>query len=344
MNNDQHLDEEEQSHISFLTDGISQKAHHSWYRGDTCNFTPTLANIVDERSAFDWVLKGWLPAEPVIGPKTRVIAFGSCFAGHITEYLRRLKFNILTAEEGEAAGAYVVRCGEGMVNTFAIRQQFEWAFHGTQPKTETWHNADAQVLAHNEEIRRQTKALFDAGDVFIITLGLSEIWYDAITGDVFWRAVPKEHFDPKRHKFRVSSVAENKDNLRQIYRLIKEHRADAKVIFTLSPIPLVATFRPVSCVSANAVSKSILRAALDEVMREIDEPRSLFYWPSYELITELFSERWTNDRRHIKQPILEFVMGLFQTYWCDAPLATDLKELWRVAEVAGRARSSPTTV
>ena len=96
-----------------------------------------------------------------------------------------------------------------------------------------------------------TKKLFDETDVYILTLGLSEVWHDEQTGGVFWRTIPKDAFDPARHKFRVSTVDENRDNLAAIQALIRKHRPDAKIVLTLSPIPLAATFRNVSCVSAN---------------------------------------------------------------------------------------------
>jgi hypothetical protein len=38
-------------------------------------------------------------------------------------------------------------------------------------------------------------------------------------------------------------------------------------------VPLAATFRGVSCVTANAASKAILRVAVDELMREEEQPQ-----------------------------------------------------------------------
>ena len=57
---------------------------------------------------------------------------------------------------------------------------------------------------------------------------------------------------------------------------------DAPVVLTLSPVPLMATFRDVSCITADAVSKSVLRVALDQVMR--DGREGVYYWPSYEVV------------------------------------------------------------
>lgn len=318
--------------IQFSTGDEPQKAHYTWFRGDNCNFNPTVENMRDADAALNYVLSGWLPPAPIITRNTRVVAFGSCFAASITEYLSKRQFNVLTKKEGDDANTYIVRFGEGMVNSFAIRQQFEWALEGKQPQSELWHGYDAEAFGYSEDIRRQTRDLFLSADVFIITFGLSEIWYDEPTGEVFWRAVPRDKYDSSRHKFRVSTVAENKDNIEAVVRLIRTHRPGATIIFTVSPIPLVATFRPVSCVTANSASKAILRAAIDEVVRHLRDP-NLFYWPSYEIVVDVFAQRWEPDRRHIKKQIIHFIMALFENAWCVGE-PPNLALLWVIARSA----------
>lgn len=285
-----------------------------WFRGDNCNFSPTVANLRTLDAIEEFILQGWLPPEPFITPEMKVTAFGSCFAEHIGNYLNERNYNILTKSD---ANAYVVQVQEGMVNSYAIRQQFDWAFRGVAPTTGLWHGYEAEEYEYDEAVRLTTLDMFEQTDVFILTFGLSEVWYDEPTGEVFWRAVPAEKFDPDRHKFRVTTVAENAANLRAIYDTIREFRPDARIVFTLSPIPLLATFRPVSCVTANAVSKAILRAAIDEVHRDVAADGKLFYWPSYEIVLEAFGAgRYRTDRRHIHERILDYVMALFETHYC----------------------------
>ena len=38
---------------------------------------------------------------------------------------------------------------------------------------------------YDQDIRDRTRAIFDRTDVFIITLGLSEVWSNKQTGEVF---------------------------------------------------------------------------------------------------------------------------------------------------------------
>lgn len=321
--------------IAFETGGRQQKAHRSWFRGAHTNFNPTVANMRQVTAVPEFVLKGWLPDTPPINRDTNIVAFGSCFAENITKWLAKRDYSVLTAKDSAFGDTYVVRFGEGMVNSFVLRQQFEWAFEGRNFSEDLWHGTSGEALAYDASIRARTREVFMAADMFIITLGLSEIWYDKQSGDAFWRAVPEEQYDESRHGFRIASVAENAENLRAIHALIRKHRPEARILFTLSPVPLVATFRPVSCLTANSASKAILRAALDEVLRELQPGDTrLHYWPSYEIVLDVFADRWTPDRRHFREPILEYIMTLFETFWCTGAPQMDLRLAWLRARAA----------
>lgn len=302
----------------------------TWFRGEHTNFNPDFEAMIGQDATMEHVIKGWEPASPFITPATRITAFGSCFAANISNWLAARNYNILTRDEG--SNAYVVTCGEGMVNSFVIRQQFEWAFEGKKFEESLWHGYKAEEFGYDEDIRGQTLEIFANTDLFILTLGLSEVWYDEPTGGVFWRSIPQDKYDPSRHKFRVSSVEENKENLRAIYHLIRKHRPDAKIITTLSPVPLIATFRPESCISANSVSKAVLRVALDEIMRELGPEGVLHYWPSYEIVTDVFHSPFKQDRRHLPKAVLDFIMLLFEQTWCaQKPDEQELLRHWLAA-------------
>ncbi|MCK0168611.1 GSCFA domain-containing protein [Jannaschia sp. S6380] len=307
-----------------------ESVFRTWFRGEHTNFNPDFARMAEADAALKWVTQGWEPSARTVTPETRITAFGSCFAANISNWLARRNYNILTRDEG--SNAYVVKCGEGMVNSFVIRQQFEWAFEGRRFEEALWHGYDAESYGYDEEVRRQTLEIFSKTDLFILTFGLSEVWYDKVTGGVFWRSIPQEAYDPSRHKFRVTTVEENKDNIRAIHDLIRKHRPDAKIICTLSPVPLIATFRPVSCISANSVSKAVLRVALDELMRELGDEGHLHYWPSYEIVTDVFHSPFKQDRRHLPRAVLDFIMMLFEQVWCERqPTDAEMLRHWIAA-------------
>lgn len=287
----------------------------TWFRGEHTNFNPKLDQIMALDGPEKFVLHGWLPEEPLIDKATQITAFGSCFAANISNWLSERNFRVLNRAE-DATRAYVVTMGEGMVNSFVIRQQFEWAWENKVFDQPLWHGYKAEEYGYDEEIRQETRAIFDETEVFILTFGLSEVWYDEPTGNVFWRTIPKDVYDPERHKFRLSTVEENRENIRAIYDLIRRYRPEAKVIVTLSPVPLIATFRDVSCISANSVSKATLRVAVDEVLRDVRDEGHLFYWPSYELVTDVFRSPYRSDRRHVRPVVLNYIMRLFESAWC----------------------------
>lgn len=296
-------------------DGVKRKMSDTFFRGEATNFYPHDISLEREDVLSTYIVKGLMPEAPFLDKTSAIVAFGSCFATEIRWFLTKKGYNVITEKTGKA---YITTMGDGIVNTFAILQQFEWAWENKVPKADLWHGYSAESFGYDEAVRLETKALFDAAECFIITLGLSEIWYDEPTGEVFWRAVPKGMHDPSRHKFRVSTFEENYRNLEAICRLIRKYRPDAAIVLTVSPVPLAATFRPISCHAANSVSKAILRAAVDQLYRDqlAKDGKAFYYFPSYEVVTCLFNHPWTDDRRHIYPHVLDFNMTIFEHYFC----------------------------
>ena len=89
-----------------------------------------------------------------------------------------------------------------------IHEQFEWALEGLSLEEGLWFGPGKEVALPSEEIREATRQILLGTRVFILTLGLAEIWVDKVTGRAFWRAVPADLFDETRHAFRISSVEE----------------------------------------------------------------------------------------------------------------------------------------
>jgi len=301
----------------FVTQGDDDtpaRFNGSWYRGEHTNFIPSKKNLEEPDAIEKYVLDGWLPPNPFISQKYKITAFGSCFAFHTSKYLYEKGYSVLVEELD--LHAHIIRFGEGMVNTFAILQQLEWALEDKPMPENLWFGPEKEIAVVDDTIKEHTKQLIQETDTFIITLGLSEIWYDKKSGEAFWRAIPAQYFDPDRHDFRISSVEENKSNLEKITRLIRKARPEAPIIYTLSPVPLMATFRPVSCVTASSVSKAILRVAVDEFMRSNENDGQLFYFPSYEIVKEFFPDPYAEDNRHIKPEIVATVMQTFERHFC----------------------------
>jgi hypothetical protein len=170
-----------------------------------------------------------------------------------------------------------------------------------------------------EAEQQSYKATFEQADGFVLTIGLAEVWSDRETGGVFWRGVPKGMFDEARHECRLTTVFENEENLAEIIRLLNRHCGEKPIIVTLSPVPLKATTRDVSCITADCVSKSILRVAIDGLMRR--GLPNVHYWPSFEIVKWLGCHlpvaMYGDDgnTRHVSRRAVELILDRFITHY-----------------------------
>lgn len=225
----------------------------------------------------DYILPGHIPSQPILTADKNVVALGSCFA-------RELRFWLNEAEL--SSDSFWIPAG--LNTSFALLDFISWCITGTETEKGYRYDRDGtgqiSEWTPTEERARYLRYFQDAGAV-VLTFGLSEVWEDKLTGGVFWRGVPDHIFDSERHVSRVTTVEENHHNIRRIIETIRLVNPQAPIILTLSPVPLRATFRDISCVTADCVSKAIIRVALDQAMR--DAIPGVFYWPSFEIVKKI---------------------------------------------------------
>ncbi|MGZ3658277.1 MAG: GSCFA domain-containing protein [Bdellovibrionota bacterium] len=281
---------------------------------------------------------------PLIDRSTAIVSAGSCFASEIAHTFQKLKFNYVVKEQNRAAdGSYWFNGTvlEGTVNSSAawgiifncpsFRQLVERAFGERETPKILWtlkgdknqyldpfreNIAFPSVEAYeaNYEIHRAATraALLDA-KVLIVTPGLNEVWYFRADGSVFsrspWRMAPSlvEH--------RVLTVEENVRDLQRMLDVLRVYNRDLKLIVTLSPIALHATFLADRdhVITANAHSKAVLRVAIDEFVRR---NKDVFYFPSFELISYCIKSPWHPDQRHVTEEAVSRVMHFFREMYC----------------------------
>ena len=117
-------------------------------------------------------------------------------------------------------------------------------------------------------------------------------------------------------------------------------------MLTLSPVPLKATFREISCMSADCVSKSVLRVAIDQVMA--DRPAGVYYWPSFEIVKSAgpslpwpaygFDDR--NPRHVTRYLVSEIVDAFVESFY--SPVTVTAMRTRQAAK--GRRLRSPDTL
>lgn len=293
----------------------------TWYKGDHCHRFPQNRPVNAED-----VLRGWLPPCKLIKRDTKVLAFGSCFAEYFIKFLSACGYNrwqLQSEQDPLCDEILLLALGQTFENIFVILQQFRWAFGEFTPQSMLWFTKDKQYFEATEARREKIRRSFEQVDVFVITLGLSEIWFDRVSNEPMWRSIPSRLYEPERHAFRRATVAETIAAFYELDRLIDEFLPGKHYIFTLSPIPLIATFRDQSPITANQVSKAILRVALDEFNCDpaIQTKSRYHYFPSYELVFHLFDHPFLPDNRHIRPEVASRILDIFRASYTDLPVA-----------------------
>ena len=288
-----------------------------WHKGATYHHFPEKPTL--KREGLGAIAKGWLPEHPLISTDTRVLAVGSCFAKNFTLWLAEHGFNRTFPES--PYNALLLFCAD-FESPAVIAQQFRWAFDELDPTSLLWVDRNRQLVAATDAGKREVRATLEQTDVLILTLGLSEVWYDKLSGEPLWRALTEDLFDPERHVFRVETLTQTMEWLEAIERLRQRYLPRLKIIYTISPIPLKTTFRPISAISANSVSKAILRVALDEFLRRHNDllNKELFYFPSYEFVMNYFIDPFREDNRHLAPIVPGMIISFFVEHYCDASL------------------------
>src|SRR5262249_14612568 len=119
----------------------------------------------------------------------------------------------------------------------------------------------------------------------------------------------------KHCEFRTASVADNAANVRTIIGMLRAINPTATVVLSLSPVPLGSTSEFPSAIVADCLSKSTLRVAADQIVR--DTSLNAFYWPSFEMVRWVSGHHgrvYGNDdgsSHHIDQAVIDSIIDSF---------------------------------
>jgi len=119
-------------------------------------------------------------------------------------------------------------------------------------------------------------------DVAVITVGVAPCWFKKSNNSfVLNNELNLREIDG--YYQRTLTVDECKKYLASALGTLERLNQNIKIVLTLSPVPLARTFEFTSAIVADAVSKSVLRAAIHELIETF--PDKIFYFPSYEMVT-----------------------------------------------------------
>jgi len=161
------------------------------------------------------------------------------------------------------------------------------------------------------------RELIEGAAVLICTVGLAEVWRRRDGGGTFFQVPPRAVYQADEHEFVLTTTEENAENLARFYAACRRVNPALRLMITLSPVPLRATFRDMPCMLADEVSKSTLRVAIDRFCRQHPE---VYYFPAYEIVKRIVRDAWEPDGMHVKRETFERVMATFQRCYGTRPV------------------------
>ncbi|WP_419825253.1 GSCFA domain-containing protein [Sphingomonas sp.] len=278
---------------------------------------------------------------PRLLPTDRVATAGSCFAQHIARHLEAAGFHrlvtetahpLMPADAARAAGygLFTARYGN-IYTTLQLLQLLDRAERRFVPHEPAWGLPDGRLadpfrptvqptgfgsLAELEDDRAQHLAavaeMMRTLDVLVFTLGLTETWVSRVDGAAFplCPGVAAGRFDPDRHAFRNLTAGEVRGQLAAAIGQLRAVNPAARVILTVSPVPLAATMSGRHVLAATTYSKAVLRVAAQEVA---DTLPGVWYFPSYEIVTgpQARGRYFADDLREVTPEGVARVMSIF---------------------------------
>jgi len=279
---------------------------------------------------------------PGLRKTDKVFAMGSCFAVEIRRALHARGFDVYPKYDDIAFDPKTQKLGKmpardniNHYDTFTIRQEFELAFAGRhygagdflevpagskspfeKPGATVWqdpyrkriYGVDGAAIADlSAKIDTCIRTAIETADVYVVTLGLTEVWRNVANG-LYINQAPGKNVSGEFEgfTFACSSFEQNLANVSRVCELVGERYPSRKIIFTVSPVPLSRTYSGKDIVVANSESKSTLRAVAAEVVRR---HKNAIYWPSYEIA--LARDIFEADGRHIRPDGIELIIGTF---------------------------------
>src|SRR5271165_2402176 len=260
---------------------------------------------------------------------TPIGSAGSCFAAEIRSILIEEGFNYVTTEPND----FTCAAWGPLYNVPSMRQLVEKAFrlahtphlvdvreHMKSDYTAGFDIVDpfrqnvqfGSLEAYEDNYQRHLdaarKALLKC-EVFILTLGMNEIWYLKSDGSILTRML--WDLSPALFDRRILTVQENVEELNRMLEVWRNHNPAIKLIVTVSPVPLHATFQGdhTHVIAATCHAKSTLRAAAEEFVRQ---NRDVFYFPAYETVMYCTEKPFLADNRHVTPEAVAKVAKLFK--------------------------------
>jgi hypothetical protein len=218
---------------------------------------------------------------------------------------------------------------------FGVRQpvEFIWMksdryYDALRPSIEPeGFNSREQVIALRKSHLSRVRALFTDLDVLVLTLGLTETWVSTKDGTAYPIApgVIAGEFNVSDYQLKNFRYNEIYDDMAAFITALRAVNPSAKLLLTVSPVPLAATATDQHVLVATTYSKSVLRSVAGDLAEDIE---GVDYFPSFEIITGQPSRHmyYNPDLRTVRQAGVAEVMRHFFGDHAEhqAPKTTDI--------------------
>lgn len=303
-------------------------------RPETAFWRPAVA----DKSPFE--ISGlWSPAFE-IRKETRICTYGSCFAQHIGNALRKRGFAWVNAEPAPDGlppemhrefNFEIFSARTGNIYTAGmLRQWAEWSFAGVAVPDEVWEEdghffdpfrpaiepggfeTPEEMLGARAHSIDRFRASIEGSDVLLFTLGLTERWCNAHHGYEYaiCPGTLAGTFDPSAHILDNMGYEAIFADICRTLELIRGVNPALKVLLTVSPVPITATATDQHALVATTRTKSTLRAVASGLQERFDY---VDYFPSYEIIvgTPFRGAFYEPNMRSVSKAGVDFVMSHF---------------------------------
>jgi hypothetical protein len=276
-----------------------------------------------------------------ISASDAVATAGSCFAQHIARALQRKGFRYFVSEAAppgltpEAAaeanyGVFSARYGN-IYTTRQLVQLFDRAYGEFTPCLPSWQGksggyvdpfrpriqpggfaSEADLAADRAQHLECVRRLLETLDVFVFTLGLTEAWEHRASGAALPLApgVAGGEWNADEYEFRNYAVEDVERDLLGFVDRLRGVNPSCRIVLTVSPVPLAATYEQRHVLVSTCLSKAVLRVAAAGCASKRAE---VCYFPAFEIITGPHSggRYFDDDLRSVKTAGVSHVMRIF---------------------------------
>ena len=280
-----------------------------------------------------------------------IVTMGSCFAQHIASVLRERDLKVPFFDTTENIKSQTYSANYGNIYTVSQALQLIEEASGKRPVMEEyWPLKDGYVDAVRPNVFEQpvksrdelsglrmkhlaaVRSAINELDVLVFTLGLTEAWILKNSGRTLPVApgVVAGDFDPALHTFHNFTHDEILSDLNALCNEIKSLRGgkEFKLILTVSPVPLTATYEDQHVLKSTTYSKAVLRVVAEEFVS-----KNMFadYFPSFELVNNpaAMGNYFEANMRSVRAEAVDVVMSHFLATYLPAkeapkPESTDV--------------------